>query len=89
MEIINPENYGINKCKIAEIIGGDAEYNSQKMIELFAGKTTKYLDIVALNCAFALQLINKFPNINDGINFSQNLVKSGKVLEFLSLINKK
>jgi len=89
MEIINPENYGINKCKIDEIIGGDAEYNSQKMLELFAGKTSKYLDIVVLNCAFALQLINKFPNINDAINFSQNLVKSGKILEFLSLINKK
>ena len=89
MEIINPENYGINKCKIDEIIGGDAEYNSQKMLELFAGKTSKYLDIVALNCAFALQLINKFPNINDAIKFSQNLVKNGKVLEFLSLINNK
>ena len=88
MEIINPENYGINKCKIDEIIGGNPEYNSQKMLELFAGKTSKYLDIVALNCAFALQLIDKFQNINDGIIFSQNLMKSGKVLEFLSKVKK-
>lgn len=83
MEIINPENYGINKCKIDEIIGGNPEYNSQKMLELFAGKTSKYLDIVVLNCAFALQLINKFQNINDGIIFSRNLIKSGKVAKFL------
>ena len=86
MEIINPENYGINKCKIDEIIGGNPEYNSQKMLELFAGKTSKYLDIVVLNCAFALQLINKFQNINDGIIFSRNLIKSGKVAEFLTAI---
>ena len=86
MEIINPENYGINKCKIDEIIGGDPEYNSQKMLELFAGKTSKYLDIVVLNCAFALQLIDKIPNINDGIIFSRKLLESGKVLEFLSKI---
>ena len=83
MEIINPENYGINKCKIDEIIGGNPEYNSQKMLELFAGKTSKYLYIVVLNCAFALQLINKFQNINDGIIFSRNLIKSGKVAKFL------
>jgi anthranilate phosphoribosyltransferase len=56
------------------------------MLELFAGKTSKYLDIVVLNCAFALQLINKFQNINDGIIFSQNIIKSGKVLEFLNKI---
>lgn len=89
VEIINPENYGINKCKIDEIIGGNAEYNSQKMLELFAGKTSKYLDIVTLNCAFALQLINKFSNINDGIIFTQNIIKSGKVLDFLSRIKYK
>lgn len=86
MEIINPENYGINKCKIDEIIGGNPEYNSQKMLELFSGKTSKYLDIVVLNCAFALQLIDKFPNINDGIIFSRELLESGEVLKFLSRI---
>ena len=86
MEIVNPENYGINKCKIDEIVGGNAEYNSQKMLELFTGKTSKYLDIVVLTCAFALQLIDKFPNINDGIIFSQKLLESGKVSKFLSEI---
>ena len=89
IEIIDPENYGIEKCAIDEIIGGNAEYNSQKMLELFAGKTSKYLDIVALNCAFALRLINKFENINDGIIFSQELLKSGKVSEFLNKIIRK
>jgi len=86
IEIINPENYGINKCSLNEIIGGNPEYNSQKMLELFAGKNSKYLDIVALNCAYALQLIDKFPNINDGISFSRELIKSGKVAEFLTTI---
>ena len=89
IEIINPENYGIQKCSITEIIGGNSEYNSQKMLELFAGKTSKYLDIVVLNCAFALQLINKFENINDGIIFSRDLIKSGKILDFLNKIIKK
>ncbi len=88
IEIIDPENYGIQKCSIDAIIGGNAEYNSQKMLELFAGKTSKYLDIVALNCAFALQLINKFENISDGIIFSQELLESGKVLDFLNKITK-
>ncbi len=89
IEIINPENYGIEKCSINEIIGGDAEYNSQKMLELFAGKNSKYLDIVALNCAFALQLINKFENINNGVAFSRKLLESGEVLEFLNKIIRK
>jgi anthranilate phosphoribosyltransferase len=89
VEIINPENYEIKKCAIDEIIGGNSEYNSQKMLELFAGKTSKYLDIVVLNCAFALKLVNKFENINDGIIFSQKLIKSGKVLEFLNKIIRK
>ena len=35
------------------------------------------------------KLINKFSNIHDGIKFSSNLIKSGKVSDFLEIIMKK
>ena len=52
---LNPLKLGLAKAQIADLIGGDAEFNAQVARDLFAGKTSGNLgaikDIVMLNAA--------------------------------------
>ena len=52
---LNPAKLGLAKAQIADLIGGDAEFNAQVARDLFAGKTSGNLgaikDIVMLNAA--------------------------------------
>ena len=86
-EIFNPEDYGIKKSHINLIKGGDAKYNAQKLVELLKGnikdeKMQAYLDIVSVNCAYCLILLNKFDNTQQAINFSKDYIRSGKAYQF-------
>ena len=80
--IIDPTNYGLTKRPLEDIIGKDPEYNAHKMLELFAGKLSSYQEIVSLNCAFALTLVGRFDKIIDGINYTDEVLKSGKIYDF-------
>jgi len=78
-EIINPEDYGINKVSLKEIEGQDPKYNATKLKGLLSGEKSAYFDIVALNAAFALELSGKSNNVHDAlrlINQSRNIIKS-------------
>jgi len=86
ISIIDPTNYGIEKCALSEIIGGDPEYNATKMLELFSGVTSRYLDIVALNCAFALKLVGRFEDIDPAIIFAKNIIQNSS-LELLTKLS--
>ena len=76
-EIINPQDYGINKVSLKEIEGQDPKYNASKLKGLLSGEKSPYFDIVALNAAFALKLTNKVNNIDEAldlINKSKNFI---------------
>ena len=76
-EIINPQDYGINKVSLKEIEGQGPKYNASKLKGLLSGEKSPYFDIVALNAAFALKLTNKVNNIDEAldlINKSKNFI---------------
>ena len=88
-EIINPENFGIKKVAIAEIKGGDAKYNANKIIDFLNGEKSAYRDIILLNSALALMVAGRAENINDGIAIVAQVVDDGsakQVLEKLTQI---
>lgn len=87
MQKINPENYGLKIHPISSIIGKDSQYNTQEMLELFAGKHSPYRDIVCLNTAFALKLFEKFTNIEDGIKYINDILNSKTTLDYLKNYN--
>jgi len=73
-EIINPQNYGINKVSLKEIEGQEPKYNASKLKELLAGERSPYLDIVSINAAFALKLSGRVNCIDEGLK----LIKQSK-----------
>jgi len=87
MQKINPLDYGLKTYPISAIIGKDSQYNTQQMLELFDGKYSPYHDIVCLNTAFALKLFEKFTNIEDGINYTGNILNSKLIIDYLKNYN--
>lgn len=83
--IINPLDFGIKLCDLTDLTGGESEYNAQKLIELFNSKhNSSYLDIVALNCSYALNLVNQNTILSKNFEVVKKHILSGKVGEFLS-----
>lgn len=50
----NPSDLGITSSSISDLAGGDAKYNAQMTMKIFAGHKGPMRDAVALNAAFAI-----------------------------------
>lgn len=81
--IINPSEIIPQKYKFDEIIGGDANFNAEKIINLFKGYQSAFLEIVSLNSAAGLVVMNKNENLKNAYNLVKNHILSGSVLKTL------
>ena len=82
---INPVDFGIKLCNLSDLSGGDSEHNAKKLIELFNSKQhSPYLDIVALNCCYALNLIDSQTDFQHNFDKVKKHILSGQVAEFLN-----
>ncbi len=75
---ITPEEFGLQRCTIADIAGGSAERNAEIVRDLFAGRETgPRLDFLLLTAGATLYVNDKAPSIADGIRLARSLVESG------------
>ncbi|MES2961393.1 MAG: anthranilate phosphoribosyltransferase [Pseudomonadota bacterium] len=87
-EIINPEKLGFKKVGLETLKGQDPKHNAQKLIALLEGEKSAYRDIVILNSAFALKLVNKVEKIEEGVELAKSTIDNGiatKVLKNLQI----
>lgn len=75
---ICPEDAGLERAKMAEIKGGDAEYNADAIIALLNGEKNAYRDIVLLNTAAALLVSGNAKDLKDGAQIAAKAIDSGK-----------
>lgn len=85
---INPTEYINKKYNFEDVVGNDAEYNSKKILDLFNGDEGALLEIVSLNTAAGLIVLDKYQNLNDAFLFTKKHIKSKKVSNYLNLIKK-
>ena len=85
---IDPQEIVKNKYDFKEIVGGDAEYNAKKILEVFDGKDGALLDIISLNVAAGLIVLDQFANIKDSFTFAKQYITSGKVLNYYNSLKK-
>ena len=84
--IIDPKTLGIN-CKDKESLKGkNAEYNSEKIIEIFKGKKNEFSQSVALNVAAGLIVSGKESDYKIAFEKASNHLNSGNVLKHLAKI---
>ena len=84
--IIDPKTLGIN-CKDKESLKGkNAEYNSEKIIEIYKGKNNEFSQSVALNVAAGLIVSGKENDFKTAFKIATEHLNSGKVFKHLTKI---
>ena len=83
---IDPKVLNVNAEKFDNLIGDDANFNANKMIEIFKGKDNDFSKAVCLNAAAGLIVSEKFTNFLDAYNFSREFILSGKPYSHLEKI---
>ena len=84
--IIDPKELSINVDKFENLIGGDAKFNSDKMINIFKGEDNDFSKAVCLNAAAGLIVNENSQNFNDAYKNTREHILSGKTFKHLEKI---
>jgi anthranilate phosphoribosyltransferase len=84
--IIDPADLNITNKNIENLKGKNAEYNAQKIIDIYKGTDNEFSDSVALNTAAGLIVSSKEKNFKTAYEFTKQHLKSGKVFDHLKKI---
>ena len=81
---INPKDLGINSGKNDNLKGKNAEYNAEKIVEIYKGKSNEFSQSVALNVAAGLIVSGKENNFKTAFDKATKHLASGDVFQHLS-----
>ncbi len=88
---ITPEDFGLNRCKKEDLVGGNPEENAQITRDILNGAKGPKRDVVLMNSGAALYIAGKAPSILDGISLAKERIDSGaavkKLNEFIEISN--
>jgi anthranilate phosphoribosyltransferase len=80
---IEPETFGITRCKKEDLTGGTPAENAQITRDILSGVKGPKRDAVLLNSAAAIHIARPEVSIKDGINMAAATIDSGKAKEQL------
>ena len=87
--IINPKDLGINEGNKENLKGKNAEYNAEKIIDIFKGTSNEFSQSVSLNAAAGLIVSGIENDFKDAFNKAAKHLSSGKVFEHLTKLQSK
>ena len=82
--IIDPKELNINADKFENLLGDDAEFNANKMINIFKGEDNDFSKAVCLNAAAGLVVEEKHSKFIDAFDHAKQHILTGKTFEHLS-----
>ena len=83
---IDPKKMGIKFTNPENLKGQDADFNANKIIDIFSGTKNEFSEAVCLNSAAALIVYNKFNKFEDAYEFSKDHLNTDKALTHLKKI---
>ena len=84
--VIDPKEFNVNADKFDNLIGNDAKYNADKMINIFKGEDNDFSKAVCLNAAAGLIVNETHQNFADAYNNAREHILSNKVIKHLEKI---
>jgi len=84
--VINPAELNIINKNKENLKGKNAEYNAQKIIDIYKGEDNEFSDSVSLNVAAGLIVVSKEKNFKIAYYYTKQHLKSGKVFDHLQKI---
>jgi len=89
--VIEPEQFGLKKCKKEELVGGTPEKNAELPRAVLKGEKGARRDAVLLNSAAAIHISKPDHTMEDGIAIAADILDSGKGMaqleKFIALSN--
>ena len=86
---IDPKELGLNSGNKENLKGKNAEYNSEKIIEIYKGTSNEFSQSVALNTAAGLIVAGKENNFKNAFKKASEHINSGKVFEHIRKLQSK
>ena len=84
--LIDPNNLEINADNFNSLLGDDAKFNANKMIDIFKGEDNDFSKAVCLNAAAGLIVGEKFSEFHEAYNNAREFILSGKAFLHLEKI---
>ena len=81
--VINPAELNVNADKFDNLVGADAKFNAEKMINIFKGEDNDFSKAVCLNAAAGLIVSEKYLKFDDAYKNARRQILSGKTYEHL------
>lgn len=86
---ITPEQFGIEKTKVKNILGGDSKRNAEITLSVLDGIESHYTDIVLLNAGAAIYVSDECSSLSEGIELARNSIKNGHAKQKLEMLIQK
>ena len=81
--IIDPNELNINADKFENLIGDDAKFNSDKILNIFQGEDNDFSKAVCLNAAAGLIVSEKYDDFKIAYNYTRGFIKSGAAFKYI------
>ncbi|AKL98085.1 anthranilate phosphoribosyltransferase [Endomicrobium proavitum] len=81
---ITPEQFGLKRCKLSDLVGGTPQENAQIALDILSGKERgPKRDVVLLNSAICLYMANDNRTLRDCVKTAGKIIDDGKALQKL------
>lgn len=81
---IEPEQFGFEKCKKEDLVGGTKEENAKITLDILNGEKGPKREAVLLNAGAALYVAGKTETMHEGVLLAAELIDSGKAKQLLN-----
>ena len=82
---IEPEQFGMKKCKKEDLLGGTPQENAKITIDILSGAKGAKTDAVILNSAAAIHIAKPEISISNAVNIAKEVIDSKKALNQLEM----
>ena len=83
---IDPKELDIGANKFEDLLGEDAQFNANKMLNIFKGEDNDFSKAVCLNAAAGLIVSEKYSLFNDAYIDARKYILSGKTIKLIKNI---
>ena len=80
---IDPKSINVNADKFKNLVGNDASYNANKIIEIFKGEDNDFSKAVCLNAAAGLVVSERYDNFEIAYKYCRSFIKTGAAFKHL------
>ncbi len=84
--VIDPKGLNVNADKFENLVGDDAKFNANKMLEIFNGEDNDFSKAVCLNAAAGLIVNENYEEFTEAYKNTREHILSNKVIKHLEKI---